>query len=96
MGMFDSVMVPCPTCGECAEFQSKAGDCTLAVYSLDEAPADVLSDIDKQPEACKKCGTVFRVKLKVETRVVTVPEVRIDGDEEDEDESEEVCETCGR
>lgn len=77
MGMFDSVMVPCPKCGECAEFQSKGGDCTLAVYTLDEAPTDVLSDIDKYPEACKKCGTVFEVTLAVETYVRTVPQVKI-------------------
>ncbi len=64
MGCFDTVLVPCPTCGEIYSAQSKGGDCVLATYSLSECPQDVLSDINRHaPFACEKCGLIFSVKL---------------------------------
>ena len=47
MGVYDTVIVPCPTCGECGEFQSKSGKCLLETYSLDEAPDDILLDVNR-------------------------------------------------
>lgn len=65
MGMFDSVMVPCPRCGEPSEFQSKGGDCCLGTYTLETAPADVLSDVNRHgPNTCDACGAVFAVRVK--------------------------------
>ena len=57
MGMFDSVMVPCPKCGERAEFQSKAGDCHLEIFTIDDAP-DVV-------ETCAKCRTRFTIAIAI-------------------------------
>ena len=76
MGMFDTVMVPCPTCGTRAEFQSKGGDCNLEVYELHEAPSDVLSNVNQHsPYTCEKCGSVFAVKIQVAaTPVIVLPE----------------------
>lgn len=57
MGMYDSVLVPCPRCGTEAEFQSKGGACSLSKYKLAEAPADVLSDVNRYaPVQCASCG----------------------------------------
>jgi hypothetical protein len=65
MGMFDIVMVPCPTCEERAEFQSKSGDCTLETYLLEEAPDDVLDDVNRHaPKTCDKCGALFGVQIE--------------------------------
>lgn len=62
MGMFYSVLVPCPKCGEKSEFQSKGGECLLQVYELEDCPFDVLSDINRHaPNTCLKCGAVFEV-----------------------------------
>jgi len=73
MGMFDSVMVPCPKCGELSEFQSKGGACTLTVCTLASAPADVLSDVNRHaPNTCANCGTAFAVKVCVEATSVEV------------------------
>ena len=67
MGMFDSVMVPCPKCGTKSEFQSKSGDCACLTYELADAPADVLEDVNRHaPNVCKKCGTSYHVKLTEE------------------------------
>ena len=63
MGMFDSVMVPCPACGAPFEAQSKGGECRLAIYQLDDAPADVLGDINRHaPFECDQCHEIFEVR----------------------------------
>ena len=75
MGMFDTVMVPCPKCGKRAEFQSKGGDCRLDVYDLETAPSDVLSNVNRHSPYTCECGTVFAVKVQViATPVVVDPE----------------------
>ena len=64
MGVYDTVIVPCPTCGECGEFQSKSGKCLLETYSLDEAPDDILLDVNRHaPMRCHKCGTLYSVEV---------------------------------
>jgi len=83
MGMFDTVMVPCPSCGEVCAAQSKGGECMLANYELDEAPANVLMDVNRHgPFKCEKCGEIFRVEVTVTATAKTLP-VR---DEDSEDE----------
>lgn len=70
MGCFDTVMVPCPICGAHSEFQSKGGDCLLRTYNLEDAPADVLSDVNRHaPNQCEKCGIWFQVVVDVDTKV---------------------------
>lgn len=66
MGLYDSVNVPCPNCGELSEFQSKGGDRLLRCYTLDNCPSDVLSDINRHsPNQCEPCGTWFEVELEI-------------------------------
>ena len=40
MGMYDSVWVKCPKCGEENEFQSKSGECILGFYNLQKSKID--------------------------------------------------------
>ena len=56
MGMFDSVMADCPTCGKKLEFQSKEGECYCNFYSVDDAPVYVLRDVLNDPHYCRHCG----------------------------------------
>jgi hypothetical protein len=77
MGMYDTVIVPCPTCGTTSEFQSKGGQCLLKTYSLDEAPDDVLLDVNRHaPDTCGKCGTRFGVAIAGLPRKVRTLEAR--------------------
>lgn len=65
MGMFDTVMVPCPRCGEKYEFQTKGGRCLLENYELDEAPIEVLDDVNRNsPVHCRKCSIDFVVGIE--------------------------------
>jgi len=73
MGCFDTIFVPCPKCGEKYPAQSKGGDCCLRGFELNEAPQDVLDDVNRHaPFICEKCQTVFSVDFVIEKRVVEV------------------------
>lgn len=64
MGVYDSVLVPCPKCGEKQYFQTKSGDCLLEVYELNECPPDVLRNVNRHsPYDCEKCGTKYYVDM---------------------------------
>ena len=73
MGSFDIVKVPCPKCGAVAEFQSKGGQCMLEEYDLENAPADVLMDINRHsPYTCRCCSTEFEVDVKIITTAKSI------------------------
>ena len=64
MGMFDSVYTRCPQCGKDeVEFQSKAGDCMLAHYTLYTVPAPILADIVSSIGHCHACGYMATATL---------------------------------
>jgi hypothetical protein len=88
MGMYDTVMVKCPSCGKKNEFQSKGGDCLLSVYTLKICPDDVLSDVNRHaPYECR-CGVSFMIDIPNRKAVVAdkdpvmnnviVPKIKID------------------
>lgn len=60
MGMFDRVWVRCD-CGNRVEFQSKAGDCCLRDYTLDDVPARIAADLIGNSERCQKCGATITI-----------------------------------
>ena len=69
MGVYDTILVPCPKCGEEYEAQSKSGPCTCSYYSIDHVPADVAEDINRHaPFTCDKCGNVFSVTSRSSRR----------------------------
>lgn len=70
MGMFDSVMVPCPSCGTVNEFQSKGGLCQLRCYTPENAPADVLGDAVANVEKCSNCGEEYRLQVRCKVKAV--------------------------
>lgn len=66
MGMYDTVLVPCPKCGTPEHFQTKSGPCGLITYELHNAPDDVLLDVNRHaPYTCRNCRTRFEVQLQV-------------------------------
>jgi hypothetical protein len=66
MGCYDTIIVPCPSCGTEEYFQSKSGDCLLREYPLESCPGDILWDVNRHsPYVCEKCGIEFEVNLEV-------------------------------
>jgi hypothetical protein len=72
MGIFDSVYVPCPSCGKEHELQSKAGDPYLNRYTLADAPRVVKADLNGARMTCE-CGTTFGIVSEVIARVSLIP-----------------------
>ena len=70
MGMYDSVMVRCPKCGEEHEFQSKSGECLLNVYTLGNCPDDVMANVNRHSPYKCGCGTTFQVDISTRRAVV--------------------------
>jgi len=72
MGCFDTVLIDCPHCNFRNEHQTKAGDCRLLDYKLDEAPLKLLAHLeDYNPFECEKCKKSFEVIVNVITQVRT-------------------------
>ena len=61
MGLYDTIAVPCPKCGELYPAQSKSGACEMKDYELDKAPSDVLADVNRHAPFECECGAVFEV-----------------------------------
>lgn len=73
MGMFDKLLVKCPTCECPIEFQSKAGRCYLDEYTLEDCPLVVLADVaSKPPEFCKGCGSRVSVGVAYTAKVIVI------------------------
>jgi|TARA_Y100000310_G_C20698487_1_gene827446 hypothetical protein len=57
--MFDSIFATCPECEARVEFQSKAGECILASYSIPgNIPVEIAKDIEGKLIMCE-CGYVI-------------------------------------
>lgn len=70
MGCYDSVMVPCPKCGERSEFQSKSGECLCREYMLEDCPEEVLGDVNRHaPNICGRCHTEYYVQFNPVPRI---------------------------
>ena len=64
MGCYDTVLVPCPKCGELYQAQSKSGDCFLGVYNFNDTPPEVMENVNRHaPFICEKCETKFHVEF---------------------------------
>ena len=75
MGMFDSVIVRCPNCNTEQVVQSKGGDCILAEYTLENAPLDVLTDINRHAPFRCGCGCEFAIQVKTICRSINTMNV---------------------
>ena len=74
MGMFDSLYVSCPCCGNSVEFQSKAGDCNLNEYTVNNVDPRVALDLQNDEEKCESC--LNWIKLNVQSIVVVAPYIK--------------------
>lgn len=63
MGMYDEVILRCPDCGEEYFAQSKGGQCCFDLYDIENAPADVLSDVNRHAPFECNCGCIFDVEF---------------------------------
>lgn len=62
MGMFDTVNIKCPNCGQLAEIQTKSGECMLEVYTPKTAPVGIMVSLEGLNE-CYHCYKWFVVEM---------------------------------
>lgn len=76
MGVYDTIFVPCPKCGEKYDAQTKSGICCLKEYGFKEAKKDDSRfDVNRHaPFMCTKCDTMFFVDVKKWKSVVFKPD----------------------
>jgi predicted nucleic acid-binding Zn-ribbon protein len=73
MGVFDSIMVPCPNCGKRKEFQTKSGDRMMDTWNIEDAPENALENVNRHaPRECS-CGTIFEADKEHRVGVLTIP-----------------------
>lgn len=64
MGMFDTIILRCPDCGEgVIEEQTKEGPCRLERYELFEAPLSLLDGYNKRKFTCPECNHKFKITI---------------------------------
>jgi hypothetical protein len=65
MGMFDTLLLRCPECGEEFEEQTKLGECMLARYPENAVPTSLALILDGWRVTCDKCGTASTLRTDV-------------------------------
>jgi hypothetical protein len=63
MGMYDTIFMECPKCGEMNEEQTKWGPCRLHEYTIDDASPDAIEKFVQDPVKCRSCGKKYIVKM---------------------------------
>lgn len=66
MGVYNSIYVPCPDCGNNIEFQSKSGSCQLSTYSISDCPEKEVEGIMGDSWCCENCGADVVIAKKEE------------------------------
>ena len=87
MGCFDTVLVPCPKCGNKYQAQSKSGEQLFMSYELDEAPDDVIYDVNRYAPFRCKCGALFHVTFKKRRAITDIAVREIKPEEYDKKDS---------
>ena len=84
MGMYDTLHLTCPRCQKSTEFQSKADKCSLADYSIHNAPLTILADAHCSDDLyCEHCHQKFVLRVQYFVHEDIVFEIREDNDHED-------------
>ncbi len=85
MGIFDSVYIPCPACGETIELQSKRADGgpSMLIFSRNEVPAAIAVDLNNSSAWCPGCAKTWKVRAAKLKPVYRLKLVEKNNDEED-------------
>ena len=56
MGVYDTIVFKCPSCGVELYAQSKSGACSMADYTIDSVPLSVANDANRHAPFQCDCG----------------------------------------
>lgn len=82
MGMYDSLYVDCPKCGNQLEFQSKSGICALLSYKKNNLSPEVAVGINGDIIRCQFCNKRIKLKCdipkKVKIKLIVTKKLKFD------------------
>lgn len=78
MGMYDTIALPCPKCGEIYYAQSKSGDCLLYNYTFENCPENVMQNVNRHAPFLCDCGISFKVTFNPKPEIVETEQVSDD------------------
>lgn len=81
MGSFDTVRFRCPLCSTPIRIQTKAGNCSLAIYSLHDLPPVVAGALHGESVNCRQCESVLVFHTSVLVSVFVADEDESEGGE---------------
>ena len=65
MGLYDSLYITCPSCGNEVEFQSKAdAERYFRSFTFDNVPSVILFDLNYRIEQCSKCLCSIQIQIE--------------------------------
>ena len=64
MGCFDTVKIICPNCRTVNDIQTKAGECGLDEFYIENAPPIIKADMADSPMRCDFCEKGFIVRTQ--------------------------------
>jgi hypothetical protein len=68
MGLYDSVWLRCPRCGGISvEVQSQANGSHMKSYTEEDAPPNIIQDIDNQTCTCDSCHAKWKIDVRPQT-----------------------------
>ncbi len=65
MGLFNSLYIKCPDCGNELEFQSKSGECAMSVYNDSNLSPTVAVGMDDDIVRCDFCNNNFELNCDI-------------------------------
>lgn len=71
MGLYDEITVRCPHCDTIVTLQSKAGECRMRSFCIEDVPVMIMGDLVNKDHWCEYCEKKFKivVKTKLELQV---------------------------
>lgn len=73
MGVYDEVIIDCPSCSEFHMEQTKWGNCSLSCYTIDNAPLAILAGLKEQSDAnalvCEHCAASLKLHIEIRPRI---------------------------
>ena len=82
-GTFDTVMVPCPSCGITVDFDTQKGPCNMERYMVTDAPPAIAGALHARTETCKRCGTIISLHVAY---IIHIKTDKLPEDDTDEDD----------
>jgi len=61
MGVYNTILVPCPNCENIVKFQTKSGSKLLTEYNIKNVPKIELKGIYGETEYCSQCKTKIKI-----------------------------------